>query len=174
MAFISVDSLIGPYSDFQQAYLRAVRADCAPLPDDAAPAGAGGRRDPERRPAAAGRRHDRAAPDPRPAQPATLPRRARRDAPSRPRRSGGTVLTFRASEAGTLTIAVERARKRRRFKRAGTLTRRIAAGAGRIRLSGRIGRRRLAKGRYRLTLIATDATGNRSRPVRLRFTILKG
>jgi hypothetical protein len=32
----------------------------------------------------------------------------------------------------------------------------------------------MATGRYRLTLTARDAAGNRSRPVQLTFTIVKG
>jgi hypothetical protein len=41
------------------------------------------------------------------------------------------------------------------------------------RFSGRIGRKSLKPGRYRATLVATDAAGNRSKPVRLRFRVLK-
>ena len=36
----------------------------------------------------------------------------------------------------------------------------------------RIGRKTLTPGLYRLTITATDATGNRSRPRALRFTIV--
>jgi hypothetical protein len=54
------------------------------------------------------------------------------------------------------------------------LTRRIKAGPGRVALSGRIGKRRMKPGRYRLTLRARDAAGNSSQAVRLRLRILKG
>jgi hypothetical protein len=107
------------------------------------------------------------------------------------------VLTFRSSEAGTLKIALQRRRngrrvlvrgrtrcrvvRRRPARRAcvvhrtvGTLTRRIAAGPGRVALSGRIGRKRMRAGRYRMKLVARDAAGNRSRPVRLRFRVVRG
>jgi hypothetical protein len=60
-----------------------------------------------------------------------------------------------------------------RPRAAGTLTRRIAAGRSRIRLSGRIGRRALRPGNYRLRLTAVDAVRNRSVPSVLRFTVVR-
>jgi hypothetical protein len=85
----------------------------------------------------------------------------------------GTALTFRSSEAASLSIKLERALPTRRFKRAGTLTRRIKAGAGKVALTGRIGRKPMAAGKYRATLVATDAAGNRSKRVIVKFTIVK-
>ena len=89
----------------------------------------------------------------------------------------GTVLRFRSSEAGTASIAFSRVvrgkRGRTRARAAGRLTRRIAAGPARIALSGRVGRRAMRVGRYRLTLQVRDAAGNASRPVRLRFRIAR-
>jgi virginiamycin B lyase len=52
-----------------------------------------------------------------------------------------------------------------RFKAVGTQTRRAASGANRLSIAGRIGRRRIPAGFYRLTVVATDAAGNRSKPV---------
>jgi hypothetical protein len=46
-----------------------------------------------------------------------------------------------------------------------------AATTGSRLFSGRIARRRLAPGRYRMTLTATDAAGNASAPKRLSFTV---
>ncbi len=77
------------------------------------------------------------------------------------------VLRFRANEPGRLTLKVA---KGRRVK--ATLTRRVKAGAGKIRLGRRIGRRVLAPGRYTLTLTLRDAAGDVSKPVRRRFTVL--
>jgi hypothetical protein len=85
----------------------------------------------------------------------------------------GTVLTFRSSEAGTLRVAIQRVRRGARPRAAGTLTRRIAAGRSRIRLSGRIGRRALRPGNYRLRLTAVDAARNRSVPSVLRFRVVR-
>lgn len=112
-------------------------------------------------------------------------------------RSPGTTLSFRLSEAARLTLRIERklkgrrvrrkgkircvrptrknARRRRcaRYKRAGSFTRTFAAGAHRIKFSGRIGRRKLRPGSYRLTLTPTDAAGNRGKARRLGFTIVR-
>ena len=46
-----------------------------------------------------------------------------------------------------------------------------AAGANRHRFFRRIGHRALKPGKYRVTLVATDAAGNRSAAHRLRFTV---
>jgi hypothetical protein len=82
----------------------------------------------------------------------------------------GTVLRFSSSEAGKLSIAIVKAKKG--AKPIATLTRSIAAGRGKVPLSGRIGSKPLRPGRYRLTLSARDAAGNASAPVALPFTIL--
>jgi hypothetical protein len=60
------------------------------------------------------------------------------------------------------------------FRRRATLTRGIRTGAGRVALTGRIGKRRMAAGRYRLTLTARDAAGNSSKAIRRNFTIVPG
>ncbi len=59
------------------------------------------------------------------------------------------------------------------YRLEGTLTRSIRSGAGAVALSGRINRRSLPRGTHRITLVATDAAGNRSRPVRLTFRIVR-
>jgi hypothetical protein len=109
----------------------------------------------------------------------------------------GTLLRFVSSEAGRLSIAIERAKPGRKVKRHGrsscravrkavrrgrctvsvrvaTLTRAIKPGSGSVAFSGRVGAKALAPGVYALTLTARDAAGNASKPVRLAFTILKG
>ena len=94
----------------------------------------------------------------------------------------GTELRFTSSEAARLRIVIQRVRvvrtrkhhKRTVYRRAGTLTRQIKTGRGSVKLSGRIGKRRMAAAHYRLTLTATDAAGNRSKPVRRTFTVLAG
>jgi hypothetical protein len=60
------------------------------------------------------------------------------------------------------TASNRRGRKCVRFVRAGTLRRSGKTGANRVAFSGRIGRRALRPGRYRLIVKATDASGNRS------------
>ena len=85
----------------------------------------------------------------------------------------GTAFRYRLREAATVTIVIERALpgRRRRFQRAGAITRRSRAGQITVPFTGRIGRRALVPGSYRATLTAVDAAGNRSRPARLNFTV---
>lgn len=56
---------------------------------------------------------------------------------------------------------------RRKFKKTGK------AGANTVSFTGKIGKRTLKPGTYRLTLTATDASHNHSRAARTTFTILK-
>lgn len=91
----------------------------------------------------------------------------------------GTAMRigFRLSEAATVRLTFHRrlAGKRRgraRYKRAGTLVRSRPAGRSSLRFTGRIGRRTLEPGRYRLTLTATDAAGNVSVSKRVTFRLL--
>jgi hypothetical protein len=109
----------------------------------------------------------------------------------------GTVLRFSSSEAGTLSILIERVRPGQKVRKDGkpvceaalhpvkrgrcrlhtpiaTLTRAIDAGPGSVALSGRIGARRLKPGSYRLTLTARDAAGNSSETTSRTFKILAG
>lgn len=108
----------------------------------------------------------------------------------------GTVLALRVSERARLTVTVQRQRFGRRVRsgrrwacriatrrpkrgactawsRDGTLTRPLRAGPARIAFTGRLGRRPLAPGVHRLVLVARDAAGNASRPVTVRFTVLR-
>lgn len=110
----------------------------------------------------------------------------------------GTAFLFALSEPSKVTVAIERAgsgrRARRhgrrlcvkptrgnrkahectRYKRAGALTRSLEAGSVRVAFAGRIGRRALQPGRYRATLRAVDAAGNRSALRRVAFRIVRG
>lgn len=92
---------------------------------------------------------------------ATAPRIARARLSKRRR------LSYRLSEAATVRIAIERrAARRKRFKRKATLTRNGAIGANALALARRL--RKARRGTYRLTIVATDAAGNRSKRVRVR------
>jgi PKD repeat protein len=105
----------------------------------------------------------------------------------------GTSIHFTLSEAAKVVATLERratgvrsgkhcvakSRKHRqgkactRYVRAGTLTRRSEpAGADAIAFTGRLGRHRLASGRYRMRLRATDAAGNRSHEKTASFRIV--
>jgi len=107
------------------------------------------------------------------------------------------ALPISSSEAGGLTIRIDRARAGRKvrkghkivckvtrghvkrgrctaYTKTATLTRTIEAGRVSVNLTGRIGRRKMAAAPYRLTLTLRDDAGNVSKPSRLRFTIIPG
>jgi hypothetical protein len=48
------------------------------------------------------------------------------------------------------------------------------AGKNRMRFSGRVRGRALARGRYRAVVQAIDAAGNRAAPRRVSFTVVPG
>ena len=106
----------------------------------------------------------------------------------------GTAFLFALSEPSTVRVAIYKlvtGRKvghsclRPRFSNrgrprctrrlgVGRLTRRnLAAGARRIPFSGRIGRRKLAPGRYAAVAQATDGAGNKSATKTVGFTIVR-
>ena len=164
VSFATDDSLVGPPQDSWESYLRVLTADCGDLPaGGGGDAGGGG-------PGAAPL--DQVAPvlsDTRLTRRRFRIARAATAVAAVVRR--GTVLTFRSSEAATLRITIHRTQPR--LRPAGRLTRRIAAGTGRVRFTGRIGRRALRPGSYRLRLTAIDAAGNRSVPRVLRFRVVR-
>jgi DNA-binding beta-propeller fold protein YncE len=106
---------------------------------------------------------------------------------------GGTHFRFALSEPASVRIAVDRVRPGRRVgmrckapvprlakrRRCARIAHRadldfanLAAGANSIAFGGRIGRRALAPGNYRATIVATDAAGNLSAPRQARFGVL--
>jgi hypothetical protein len=105
----------------------------------------------------------------------------------------GTSFRFTLSEAATVKLVIaqklpgrragkvcrktsrkNRGRKRcTRFVKKGTLTRAGAAGANSVKFTGRIGRRALKPGSYRVSITATDAAGNRSKPKTLSFRVVR-
>lgn len=88
-----------------------------------------------------------------------------------PRRvRAATWLRLSLDEAATLRIDVRRPRASRPWA---TLQRTATPGAHRVRIPGQLGRRHLAPGRYLLTVVATDASGNRSAAVQRSFTVLR-
>jgi len=105
----------------------------------------------------------------------------------------GTRFRYSLSEAARVVFAIERRtngrraagrcvkptrsnRKRKpcvRFAAAGAFAQQATLGSNVKPFSGRIGSRKLAPGRYRATLRATDAAGNRSLPKRIAFRVVK-
>ena len=84
----------------------------------------------------------------------------------------GTTVRYSLSEPAAVTLRVVRLAGGKR-RSVGTLRRTGAAGANRVRFSGRIGRRALPRGRYRLIVRAIDAAGNRSTVRAAAFRIIR-
>lgn len=89
----------------------------------------------------------------------------------------GTTISYTLSAPATVTFRVQRASRngRGRAVRYETMAKRFthdgATGANALRFSGRLGRRLLRPGRYRLQAVATDAAGTSARLVRTHFRI---
>jgi hypothetical protein len=106
----------------------------------------------------------------------------------------GTRIVYTLSEPARATLTIARrlpgrrkgkkcvapgkakhgAKRCTRSEKAGTLVRDGAQGKRTVRFSGRVGTRRLARGRYLLTVRARDAAGNRSNPVKTTFKVVHG
>jgi Tol biopolymer transport system component len=161
VSFVTNDALVGPARDTEESYVRVFKADCGDVAPVDQAGGDGG--DGPIVGGGPGAARDTVAPV------LSRVRLSRR----RFRAVRGTLLRLRSSEAATLTIRVSRVGRRGRTRRVGTLSRRIAAGAVRVRIGRRIGRRAtLRPGRYRLRVVASDAAGNRSRAVVRRFVVV--
>ena len=100
--------------------------------------------------------------------------RSRCPRPRPPRCRPGMTVRLTLSEAGTVQLLFRRIVRRRAAGSARPLRVRFAAKAGsnRFRFSGKIRRRPLRSGRYRLAITARDAAGNRSAAVRRIVRVL--
>jgi streptogramin lyase len=113
----------------------------------------------------------------------------RRGGKRKPAAPAGTKIAFALSEAATVKLSFERmavggkcvkptrtlrgAKRCTRWVAAGALTRRdLAAGKRSVAFSGRVGRRALRVGSYRVTAVATDSGGLASTPQRARFKVV--
>lgn len=92
----------------------------------------------------------------------------------------GTVIGYTLSEPASATLRIERrklvrkgGKRVRRYRKAGTLKRKGQAGRRRVKFSGRIGKRALKPGLYRLTITVKDSAGNAGRPRRLFFRVVR-
>ena len=119
------------------------------------------------------------------------PGRALRSARRKDKR--GTTFRYMLSEAARVVFAIERRRDGRRvggrcskrtranrgnrsctrYARIGTFVQRARAGRNGKPFAGRVASRRLMPGRYRATLVATDAAGNASTPKHVAFRVMK-
>jgi hypothetical protein len=96
----------------------------------------------------------------------------------RARRKAGTRIGFRISEPASVSFTVQRRKVSRRggrvrFVKAGSFKRTATAGHHTIKFTGKLGRKVLRTGRYRLVVVATDPSGNRSGKHTRRFRIVR-
>jgi hypothetical protein len=99
------------------------------------------------------------------------PRLSRVRVTKRMRRGRGR-FSYRLSEKARVTITIQRLVKGK-GKRVGVLKQRGRKGANKLRVRGRVGRRRLAPGRYRATFVAKDSGGARSKSVKVTFKVVR-
>jgi acid phosphatase type 7 len=98
---------------------------------------------------------------------------------ARPSVGTGTSIAYTLSEPAGVVLRIERRtvtrRGRRRvvrYRRSGVLRRSGRRGRRHVRFSGRVGRRPLKAGAYRLVVGARDPAGNRARTRTSRFTVV--
>jgi hypothetical protein len=71
------------------------------------------------------------------------------------------------------TVRNRRARRCTLYVAGGKLTRRAPAGPSSLKFTGRIGRKSLAVGTHRVTAVAADGAGNKSRSRQVTIKIVK-
>lgn len=83
----------------------------------------------------------------------------------------GTSFRFTVSEDATVRFKFER-KQGKRFKKLGSRSKKAKKGAGKLKWNGKLHGKPLRPGRYRATVVATDAEGARSAPKKVGFRIL--
>jgi hypothetical protein len=92
----------------------------------------------------------------------------------RSRRGKRNAFRFTLSERARIVIKVKRTSKGKGKKAQGRIVRKnVAAGKRRVFFRGKISRRKLKPARYRARIVAIDKAGNRSRPRKLGFRIIR-
>jgi len=81
----------------------------------------------------------------------------------------GTIIRFRLSERAGVRLVMQRRGSKKKF----VLRRQGKLGANRVAFSGRVGKRPLRVGRYRLIVTAKDVAGNSSAKRTARFRIVR-
>ena len=91
------------------------------------------------------------------------------------RAKAGTTFKFRLSEAAKVAIKISRVRhgKRKRLVARGTLRRTLGAGKRKVKFTGRIGKKKLAPGRYVATIRATDYARHKSKKKSVKLHVVR-
>ena len=82
-------------------------------------------------------------------------------------------ISYKLSEPATVKLRVQRKAGRKWKTLRGALSQTGAAGLNKLRFAGRIGGKRLARGSFRLTAVATDGAANTSKQRVVRFSVLR-
>jgi hypothetical protein len=82
-----------------------------------------------------------------------------------------STLRYRVSESAQVTIRLARRFTKTRYRKVETLTRGARLGVNSTKLTARMKRPVLARGTYRITLVARDQAGNESRAVTVTFSV---
>jgi len=93
------------------------------------------------------------------------------NATAKQRAKRGPGVPLRLSESAQVAIAIEREGRCKTTRCRGVLSAALTAGANRVPFGGRFGKTRLKPGKYQATVVATDAAGQQSAPVTVRFRI---
>ena len=80
-------------------------------------------------------------------------------------------FTLRLNESATVIIRVERLAGKKKAKRVGALNTSAAKGRTRLAFTGKVGRRYLRRGHYRVVAVARDAAGNVGRSKAVKFRV---
>ncbi len=94
----------------------------------------------------------------------------------RGRAPDGTTITWLMNDPAKMTLNIRRVAKRNRTRtiHVATLRRNAIRGENTVRFSGRVGRRVLKPGRYRMVIRGRAKDGRRTPARSLRFTVVKG
>jgi hypothetical protein len=87
----------------------------------------------------------------------------------------GTTVVYALSEKARVLFTIQKRKKgkKAKFSRVGSFGQNAKAGVNRKKFSGKIGRKSLKTGNYRVVLRATDAAGNVSVLKRLSFKVVR-
>ncbi len=78
------------------------------------------------------------------------------------------------TEAGTIAFTIEKLGSKKRYKALkGSFTQAAKVGVNRLKFKGRLGKKVLVPGRYRLVTVAREAAGNACAVKRTSFTVLR-
>jgi hypothetical protein len=115
-------------------------------------------------------------PDPDPVRDTLAPAFAKSPklSPARFRKGRSSSISYMLTEAATASFTIEKLGSKKRYKALkGSFTQAARAGVNRLKFKGRLGKKVLAPGRYRLVTVARDAAGNVSVTKRTSFTVVR-